>query len=50
MCFLQAMARDERNYYQDTPKQIKRKITTFKGIPSQYRAYLQSKEQKMETT
>ncbi|XP_064630296.1 nucleolar protein 16-like [Lineus longissimus] len=46
-----AMARDERNYYQDTPKQIKRKIMTFKGIPSQYQAYLNSKEEgKMDTT
>lgn len=45
-----AMARDQRNYYQDTPKQIKRKIMTFKGIPGQYQAYVRSKEQKMETT
>ena len=36
---LQAMARDRRNYYQDTPKQIKRKIETFKKIPDLYDAY-----------
>lgn len=39
-----AMARDSRNYYQDTPKQIKRKINKFKSIPDQYNAYLRSKE------
>lgn len=26
---LQAMAQDEKNYYQDTPKQIKRKINEY---------------------
>ena len=41
--FLQAMARDPKNYYQETPKQIRRKIVTFQGIPSQYQAYLDSK-------
>jgi len=39
-----AMARDERNYYQDTPKQIRRKVLTFKSIPNQYSLYLQQKE------
>jgi len=39
-----AMARDRKNYYQDTPKQIRKKISTFKNIPSQYNAYLKSKE------
>jgi len=34
-----AMARDRRNYYQDTPKQIKRKIETFQKIPDLYDAY-----------
>jgi len=38
-----AMARDERNYYQDTPKQIRRKILTFKSIPEQYKEYLHSR-------
>ena len=33
------MARDRRNYYQDTPKQIKRKIETFQKIPDLYDAY-----------
>lgn len=39
-----AMARDRKNHYQDTPKQIKKRIMTFKNIPSQYNAYLKSKE------
>lgn len=38
------MARDSKNYYQDTPKQIKRKINKFKSVPDQYNAYLRSKE------
>ncbi|KAL8579018.1 hypothetical protein ACOMHN_035957 [Nucella lapillus] len=38
-----AMARDEENYYQDTPKQIARKIRVFRSIPEQYSAYLASK-------
>lgn len=42
-----AMARDHKNYYQDTPKQIKRKIETFKKIPSHYDAYLESKKKKV---
>ncbi|XP_063435437.1 uncharacterized protein LOC134716388 [Mytilus trossulus] len=28
-----AMAKDRKNYYQDTPKQIKRKINSFKNTP-----------------
>ena len=40
---VQAMARDEENYYQDTPKQIARKIRVFRSIPEQYSAYLASK-------
>ncbi|CAH1783292.1 unnamed protein product [Owenia fusiformis] len=47
------MARDDKNYYQDTPAQIRKKIKTFKGIPEQYEEYLKSKEDKssnMETT
>jgi hypothetical protein len=47
---LQAMAKDRRNYYQDTPKQIKRKITSFKSTPNQYSAYLKLKgENKLDT-
>eukprot|EP00745_Piridium_sociabile_P002384 TRINITY_DN114624_c0_g1_i1.p1 TRINITY_DN114624_c0_g1~~TRINITY_DN114624_c0_g1_i1.p1 ORF type:complete len:171 (-),score=51.59 TRINITY_DN114624_c0_g1_i1:172-684(-) len=38
-----AMARDEENYYQDTPKQIARKIRVFRSVPEQYNAYLASK-------
>lgn len=45
-----AMARDHRNYYQDTPKQIRNKIKTFTKIPLQYNQYLASKTQAMETT
>jgi len=45
-----AMARDERNYYQDTPKQIRRKIATFRSIPEQYAAYLRSKSSAGQST
>ncbi|XP_013385162.1 nucleolar protein 16 [Lingula anatina] len=38
-----AMAKDEKNYYQETPKQIRRKIRTFMSIPEQYNIYLKSK-------
>lgn len=37
-----AMSRDELNYFQDTPKQIGRKIRLFRSIPEQYNAYLAS--------
>lgn len=30
---VQAMARDRRNYYQETPKQIQKKIKKLKSIP-----------------
>lgn len=42
--FLQAMARDERNYYQETPKQIQRKINRFKSIPEMYNVYADAKQ------
>ncbi|KAM3601780.1 uncharacterized protein V6R79_018898 [Siganus canaliculatus] len=38
-----AMARDEKNYYQDTPKQIKRKIELYKRFhPDQYSTFISS--------
>lgn len=37
------MARDEKNYYQDTPKQIKRKIEAYKRChPDHYKAFIDS--------
>ncbi|XP_044740381.1 nucleolar protein 16 [Chrysoperla carnea] len=38
-----AMARDRRNHYQETWKQIRAKVKTFMGIPEQYSEYLQSR-------
>lgn len=39
----QAMARDEKNYYQDTPKQIKRKIDEYKRFHSEhYSTFMES--------
>ncbi|XP_048346416.1 nucleolar protein 16 [Sphaerodactylus townsendi] len=41
-----AMARDEKNYYQDTPKQIKSKINVYKRIyPEEYQAFCTSLQQ-----
>uniref|UniRef100_A0A673C857 Nucleolar protein 16 n=1 Tax=Sphaeramia orbicularis TaxID=375764 RepID=A0A673C857_9TELE len=38
-----AMARDEKNYYQDTPKQIKRKINEYKRChPEHYNNFINS--------
>nr|XP_057944036.1 nucleolar protein 16 [Doryrhamphus excisus] len=38
-----AMARDEKNYYQDTPKQIKRKINEYKRChPDHYDSFISS--------
>ncbi|XP_034745902.1 nucleolar protein 16 [Etheostoma cragini] len=38
-----AMARDEKNYYQDTPKQIKRKINEYKRChPEHYDNFMKS--------
>ncbi|KAM9331777.1 nucleolar protein 16 [Pholidichthys leucotaenia] len=38
-----AMARDEKNYYQDTPKQIKRKISEYKRChPQHYEEFSRS--------
>ncbi|XP_023700552.1 nucleolar protein 16 [Paramormyrops kingsleyae] len=46
-----AMARDEKNYYQDTPKQIKRKIELYKQChPEEYAAFLELlKTEQMDT-
>lgn len=44
-CFLslQAMARDEKNYYQDTPKQIRRKVAEYKRChPEQFSAFVEA--------
>lgn len=50
-CSFQAMARDEKNYYQDTPKQIKRKIELYKQChPEEYAAFLELlKTEQMDT-
>ncbi|CAL1573383.1 unnamed protein product [Knipowitschia caucasica] len=38
-----SMARDEKNYYQDTPKQIKRKINEYKRChPDHFNAFMSS--------
>lgn len=37
------MARDKKNYYQETWKQLRAKVKTFMGIPKQYGAYLEAK-------
>ncbi|EMP30957.1 Nucleolar protein 16 [Chelonia mydas] len=40
------MARDEKNYYQDTPKQIKRKISVYKRFyPEEFQAFTASLQQ-----
>lgn len=40
-----AMARDRKNIYQETWKQIRNKIKTFQSIPSQWNAYISSRPQ-----
>lgn len=37
----EAMAKDYKNYYQDTPSQIRKKINKLKNMPEQYKAHLQ---------
>uniref|UniRef100_A0A1E1XU06 Nucleolar protein 16 n=1 Tax=Amblyomma sculptum TaxID=1581419 RepID=A0A1E1XU06_AMBSC len=39
-----AMAKDRKNYFQETPAQIRQKLNTFKKIPEQWNAYLRAKE------
>ncbi|XP_071793673.1 nucleolar protein 16-like [Asterias amurensis] len=41
-----AMARDVKNYYQDTPNQIRKKIILFQSIPQQYDPYLKGISEK----
>ncbi|XP_037679074.1 nucleolar protein 16 isoform X2 [Choloepus didactylus] len=45
-----AMARDEKNYYQDTPKQIRNKINVYKRFyPTEWQAFTDSlQKNKME--
>ncbi|KFM75096.1 Nucleolar protein 16, partial [Stegodyphus mimosarum] len=38
-----AMAKDPKNHYQDTPAQIRKKIMKFKSIPCQWNGYLRAK-------
>ncbi|RXN02504.1 nucleolar 16 [Labeo rohita] len=45
-----AMARDEKNYYQDTPKQIKRKVELYKRChPEEYAAFIASLKSQKST-
>ncbi|CAM4671229.1 hypothetical protein PO909_008450 [Leuciscus waleckii] len=45
-----AMAKDEKNYYQDTPKQIKRKVELFKRChPEEYAAFIASLQSRKST-
>ncbi|KAK3915112.1 Nucleolar protein 16 [Frankliniella fusca] len=44
-----AMARDSKNIYQETWKQIRSKIRTFQNIPSQWDAYLESRSDAQKT-
>ncbi|XP_030649662.1 nucleolar protein 16 [Chanos chanos] len=45
-----AMARDEKNYYQDTPKQIKRKVELYKRChPEEYAAFIASLQARKTT-
>ncbi len=39
----QAMAKDPKNHYQETPKQIRQKILKFISIPEQFAVYVREK-------
>lgn len=39
----EAMAKDHTNYYQETPKQLKKQIERLKNIPQQWIPYLRSR-------
>ncbi len=44
------MARDEKNYYQDTPKQIKRKVELYKRChPEEYAAFFATLQSQKST-
>ncbi|XP_072119870.1 nucleolar protein 16 isoform X1 [Mobula birostris] len=46
-----AMARDEMNYYQDTPHQIRKKIDSYKRFyPSEYADLLAAVQEKMDVS
>ena len=38
------MAKDYKNYYQDTPAQLRRRISQFKKMKTAYAKYLEDKE------
>ena len=42
------MAKDHRNHFQDTPKQIRQKIKTFKSVPEQYDLYMSKKKKNVK--
>lgn len=46
----EAMSRDSKNYFQETPAQIRQKIATLKKIPEHWNAYLAAKEMCEEST
>ena len=37
--FLQAMAKDKKNIWQETPKQIRQKVLKFVSIPEHFAVY-----------
>lgn len=43
---IKAMAKDKKNYYQETPKQIRKKILKFKSIPEHFNHYLDNRKKK----